>query len=89
MNTPLFIGFGEGLTDLITLGAGRFKAVPGGAGLNVARGVAALGLPAVWAGCLSQDSFGDALYQCAESSAPDLRFIRRFAAPPLLPWWTA
>lgn len=81
---PTFICFGEALTDLVTLGADDFRALPGGAGLNVARAVAALGIPAAWAGCLSEDRFGDQLFSACVNAGLDTRFIRRLPVPPLL-----
>jgi fructokinase len=84
MTFPAFISFGEALTDLVTLGGDRFGAIPGGAGFNVARAVSKLGLASAWAGCLSRDSFGDALQQAADVAGLDPRFIRRVPAPPLL-----
>jgi fructokinase len=84
MKAPVFVSFGEALTDLVTQGGDRYRAIPGGAGFNVARAVAALGLPAAWAGCLSRDSFGDALHQAAVAAGLDLRFVRRVDAQPLV-----
>jgi len=81
---PHFISFGEALTDLVTRGGDDFRALPGGAGLNVARAVSALGIPAAWAGCLSQDRFGDQLFAACREASLDERFIRRVEAPPLL-----
>lgn len=82
--SPEFISFGEALTDLVTRGGDEFRALPGGAGLNVARAVAALGMPAAWAGCLSRDRFGDQLQAAAVQAGLDPDFIRRVEAPPLL-----
>ncbi|MBH9552621.1 carbohydrate kinase family protein [Inhella gelatinilytica] len=82
--SPQFISFGEALTDLVTTGGQGFQALPGGAGWNVARACAALGLRSAWAGCLSLDSFGDALWQASEQAGLDTRFIRRVEAAPLL-----
>lgn len=81
---PTFISFGEALTDLVTRGGNDFRALPGGAGWNVARACAALGLPSAWAGCLSRDRFGDQLAAASEAAGLDMRFIRRVAAAPLL-----
>jgi fructokinase len=84
MNLPAFISFGEALTDLVTLGGNDFRALPGGAGWNVARACAALGLPSAWAGALSCDHFGDQLAAASTAAGLDTRFIRRVAAAPLL-----
>jgi fructokinase len=79
-----FISFGEALTDLVTDGRGAFRALPGGAGWNVARACAALGLRSAWAGVLSRDSFGDALFNASAQAGLDTGFIRRVDAAPLL-----
>lgn len=84
MSLPVFISFGEALTDLVTRGGDDYRALPGGAGWNVARACAALGLASAWAGCLSQDRFGDQLHEASRAAGLDLRFIRRVAAAPLL-----
>jgi fructokinase len=84
MSVIQFISFGEALTDLVTRGGDDFRALPGGAGLNVARAVAALGIRAAWAGCLSEDRFGGQLLQACVDAGLDTRFVRRLPAPPLL-----
>ncbi len=81
---PVIVSFGEALTDLVTQGGDRFRALPGGAGWNVARACAALGLPSAWAGCLSLDHFGEQLARASAEAGLDTRFIRRVDAPPLL-----
>lgn len=81
---PQFISFGEALTDLVTRGGDDFQALPGGACWNVARATAALGIRSAWAGCISQDRFGDQLRAASEAAGLDLGFIRRVDAPPLL-----
>lgn len=78
------ISFGEALTDLVTQGGDRFRALPGGAGWNVARACAALGLRSAWAGALSRDSFGDQLFAASRDAGLHTGFIRRVAAAPLL-----
>jgi len=78
------VSFGEALTDLVTQGGDRFRALPGGAGWNVARACAALGLRSAWAGCLSRDSFGDQLFAASRDAGLDTAFIRRVDAAPLL-----
>ncbi|KQW45833.1 MULTISPECIES: carbohydrate kinase [unclassified Roseateles] len=85
MTAPVLISFGEALTDLVTDGAGRFRALCGGAPWNVARACSALGLPSAWAGAISSDSFGDALYEASRAAGLDTRFIQRITGlPPLL-----
>jgi fructokinase len=81
---PQFISFGEALTDLVTTVGNGFRALPGGAGWNVARACSALGIRAAWAGCLSRDSFGDALFAASQAAGLDTAFIRRVDAAPLL-----
>ena len=58
--------------------------MPGGAGWNVARACAALGVLSAWAGCLSRDSLGDQLAEASAEAGLDARFIRRVEAAPLL-----
>lgn len=82
--SPGLICFGEALTDLLTTGGDGFRALPGGAPWNVARAAAALGLRSAWAGCISRDSFGDAIHAASERAGLDTRFIQRADAPPLL-----
>jgi len=84
---PAFIAIGEALTDLITQGdAGheRWLARTGGAGWNVARAVARLGVPSAFAGAISHDVFGQALWDASETAGLDLRFMQRVAKAPLL-----
>ena len=85
MTAPVLISFGEALTDLVTDGAGSFRALCGGAPWNVARACSALGMPSAWAGAISGDSFGDALYEASRAAGLDTRFIQRIKGrPPLL-----
>lgn len=82
---PVLVSFGEALTDLVTNGAGSFRALCGGAPWNVARACSALGLPSAWAGAVSTDSFGDALCAASRAAGLDERFIQRVdGRPPLL-----
>lgn len=82
---PALVSFGEALTDLVTDGAGSFRAHCGGAPWNVARACSALGLPSAWAGAVSTDSFGDALCAASRAAGLDERYIQRTAGrPPLL-----
>lgn len=85
MTAPVLVSFGEALTDLVTDGAGSFRALCGGAPWNVARACSALGLPSAWAGALSTDSFGQALWSASGAAGLDPRFIQRVdGRPPLL-----
>src|SRR5215471_12409346 len=58
----MIVSVGESLVDFTpTVDAGRldgFRVHPGGAHYNVAIGVARLGQPAAYAGCVSDDLFG-------------------------------
>ncbi|MGN6827064.1 carbohydrate kinase family protein [Paucibacter sp. M5-1] len=86
MTLPSFIAAGEALTDLIIEDAAtqRWQAKVGGSTWNVARALAALGLPTAFAGAISNDVFGDALWQASEAAGLDLRFLQRPPKSPLL-----
>ena len=83
---PDFVAAGEALTDLIVDGpdGSRWIAATGGSTWNVARAMAALGAPSAFAGAISSDVFGDALWRASEASGLDLRFIGRNSHSPLL-----
>jgi fructokinase len=83
---PEFVSAGEALTDLIVTDADRTRwlSVTGGSTWNVARTMAALGLPSAFAGAISRDVFGDALWQATEAAGLDTRFTQRFDKAPLL-----
>ena len=92
---PEFVSAGEALTDLIidtpaehasatVTGAQRWTSLVGGSTWNVARAMAALGLPSAFAGAISQDVFGDQLWQASAAAGLDLRFVQRHARSPLL-----
>lgn len=83
---PSFITAGEALTDLIVQDPGhqRWQALVGGSTWNVARVMARLGLPSAFAGAISQDVFGDALWQASSDAGLDLRFLQRLPRSPLL-----
>ncbi|QBE61917.1 carbohydrate kinase family protein [Pseudoduganella lutea] len=85
-NYPAFVAVGEALTDLIVDNAAgtRWHAVTGGSTWNVARVMATLGAPAAFAGAISRDIFGRALWQASEQAGLDLRFIQRNDRDPLL-----
>ncbi|WP_245964756.1 carbohydrate kinase family protein [Trinickia dinghuensis] len=57
---------------------------PGGAGWNVARAVARLGVPTAFAGSIGTDCFSDDLYRASETAGLDLRFLQRVDRAPLL-----
>lgn len=83
---PVFVAAGEALTDMIADAAapGRWTSLTGGATWNVARVMASLGVPSAFAGAISTDVFGDALWEASSAAGLDLRFLQRYAKPPLL-----
>ena len=81
---PLFVSFGEALTDLIRQDATTWTSVPGGAPWNVARVMACFGVSSAFGGALSRDCFGDALWRESELAGLDLRFVQRRDKSPLL-----
>ncbi|WP_439893865.1 carbohydrate kinase family protein (plasmid) [Ralstonia sp. 25C] len=88
MTTPLplprLVVFGEALTDFLHQGNGQWLARPGGACWNVARVAARLGAPTGYAGAISNDVFGDALFADSQAAGLDLRFLQRVDRSPLL-----
>jgi len=81
---PVFISAGDILTDLVRTGASSWLSRPGGAGWNVARCVARLGLPTACAGSLGVDNFSDELWDASVAAGLDMRFLQRVERPPLL-----
>jgi fructokinase len=81
---PMFVSAGEALTDLIRTGVDDWTSQMGGAGWNVARAMARLGVPSAFAGAVSQDVFGKALHAATLEAGLDERFIQQVAQPPLL-----
>ena len=81
---PNFIAFGEALTDMLRTGANAWNSVPGGATWNVAQIMARFGVPSAFGGAISQDCFGDALWQASSLAGLDLRFLQRVSKSPLL-----
>jgi fructokinase len=81
---PQFISAGDILTDLIRTGASSWLSRPGGAGWNVARAVARLGVPTACAGALGTDNFSDELWDASIAAGLDMRFMQRVEHPPLL-----
>lgn len=81
---PQFVCAGEALTDLIRTGPDQWTSRTGGAGLNVARAMAALGVPSAFAGAVSCDPFGQALREAAIRAGLDSRFLQQRSAAPLL-----
>ncbi len=81
---PRLVVFGEALTDFLNQGNGHWLARPGGACWNVARVAARLGVPTGYAGAISNDVFGDALFADSQAAGLDLRFLQRVDRSPLL-----
>ncbi|UBV43439.1 carbohydrate kinase [Deinococcus taeanensis] len=84
MSLPLIVSAGEALIDLVTAGGSSWQAHTGGAGWNVARACAALGVPSAFAGAVGDDNFGDDLTRASQQAGLDLRFLQRVAAPTLM-----
>ncbi|MYN25644.1 carbohydrate kinase family protein [Duganella levis] len=86
MGFPLFVAAGEALTDMIVQDTAQqhWLGQVGGSTWNVARAMAKLEVPTAFAGAISQDVFGDALWQASEAARLDLRFLQRHARSPLL-----
>jgi fructokinase len=81
---PAFVAFGEALTDMLRTGANTWTSVPGGAPWNAAQVMASFGITSAFGGAISQDCFGDALWQASAQAGLDLRFLQRVSQPPLL-----
>lgn len=83
-DAPLMLCAGEALTDMIDQGDERWVSRVGGSTWNVARALAALGEPTAFAGAISQDRFGDALWAASAAAGLDLRLLQRVERSPLL-----
>jgi len=83
---PIFVAAGEALTDMIVQDAAQqqWHSKVGGSTWNVARTMAALDVPTAFAGAISCDVFGDALWQASGEARLDLRFLQRQDKSPLL-----
>jgi fructokinase len=83
---PSFVAAGEALTDLIVQDPAQTQwlSQTGGSTWNVARNMAMLDVPTAFAGAISRDVFGDALWQASEEAGLDLRFLQRSDHAPLL-----
>ena len=81
---PHFVAFGEALTDMLQTGTHTWKSVAGGAPWNVAQFMASFGIASAFGGAISQDCFGDQLWQASLNAGVDLRFLQRNAQSPLL-----
>lgn len=81
---PRFLSAGEALTDLIRQHDGYWLARAGGAPWNVARVMAALGIPSAFAGSVSQDTFGDEIAALSREAGMQMDYLQRHDKPPLL-----
>ena len=81
---PLMLCAGEALTDMIHQGGEQWVSRVGGSVWNVARALAVLGEPTAFAGAISRDRFGDALWRASEDVGLDLRLLQRVERSPLL-----
>lgn len=83
-DAPLMLCAGEALTDMIHQGGEQWVSRVGGSTWNVARALATLGEPTAFAGAISRDRFGDALWAASELVGLDLRLTQRIDRSPLL-----
>ncbi|WP_202413458.1 carbohydrate kinase [Duganella sp. CY15W] len=83
---PSFVAAGEALTDMIVQDGAQTQwlSQTGGSTWNVARAMARLDEPSAFAGAISRDVFGDALWHASEAAQLDLRFLQRYNRAPLL-----
>ncbi|MFL9870265.1 carbohydrate kinase family protein [Paraburkholderia megapolitana] len=81
---PQFVSAGDILTDLVRTDTSNWLSVPGGAGWNVARAVARLGVPTGCAGSLGTDYFSDQIWNASVAAGLDMRFLQRVDRAPLL-----
>jgi len=81
---PVIVSAGEALTDLVRVDRDLWRSHPGGAGWNVARACAALGVPAAFAGAVGKDVFGDDITRSSQEAGLDVRFLQRNAHPTLM-----
>ncbi len=81
---PQMLCAGEALTDMIDQGGEQWVSRVGGSTWNVARALAVLGEPTAFAGAISRDRFGDALWVASEAVGLDLRLTQRVPRSPLL-----
>lgn len=84
MELPRVVVFGEALTDFVRVDESAWQAVSGGACWNVARVVATLGLPAAWAGAISNDLLGQDIAGKSRAAGLDMRFQQVVSKPPLI-----
>jgi fructokinase len=82
--TPRFLSVGEALTDLIRTGAHTWQSRAGGAPWNVARVMAAFGIPSAFAGGVGRDNFGDEIASLTRQAGLDMRFMQQHDKASLL-----
>lgn len=83
-DAPLMLCAGEALTDMIHQGGEQWVSRVGGSTWNVARALAALGERTAFAGAISLDRFGDALWAASGEVGLDTRLLQRVDRSPLL-----
>lgn len=83
-DAPLMLCAGEALTDMIHQGDEHWVSRVGGSVWNVARALAVLGERTAFAGAISRDRFGDALWKASADVGLDLRLLQRVDRSPLL-----
>ncbi|MFD1733170.1 PfkB family carbohydrate kinase [Deinococcus malanensis] len=76
--------FGGAVMDFVNDGHDHWQVRAGGSAWNVARVLAALGLPTAFAGALSTDPFGERLLAEGAAQGLDLRHTPRVDAPTAL-----
>ena len=84
LNPPFMLCAGEALTDMIDQGDEQWVSRVGGSTWNVARALAVLGEATAFAGAISLDRFGDALWTASEAVGLDTRLLQRVDRSPLL-----
>jgi len=84
VDAPFMLCAGEALTDMIHHGDEQWVSRVGGSTWNVARALAVLGEPTAFAGAISRDRFGEALWTASEAVGLDLRLMQRVDRAPLL-----
>jgi fructokinase len=77
---PQILCAGEALTDMIHQGGEQWVSRVGGSVWNVARALAVLGEPTAFAGAISRDRFGDALWAASEEAGLDRHLHAALAA---------
>ncbi|XLZ72912.1 carbohydrate kinase [Massilia sp. SR12] len=83
-DAPLMLCAGEALTDMIQQGEEQWASRVGGSVWNVARALAGLGERTAFAGAISRDRFGNALWAASEAVGLDMRLLQRVDRSPLL-----